>query len=68
MLAELKRRREINKLERTIPNPRSASPRGDLRPMRRDSYLLSVIRVASMRLLILTVIVVGFCVAIYLLG
>jgi hypothetical protein len=61
MIASFRRirhRRQARKLERIIPNPRSSSPKGHFRPLKRESYATSVLITALGRLAILAGLVV----------
>jgi len=49
----IRHRSQARKLERIIPNPRSSSPKGRFRPVKRESYAMSVLITALARLAIL---------------
>ena len=51
------RRREIKRLDRMYPNPRSSTPRGALEPLERHDYAGSVLRTVLFRLLLLAALV-----------
>ncbi len=46
-------KREIKRLDRALPNPRSAAPRGRLKPHKRQSYPEQVLRTVLLRLVLL---------------
>lgn len=51
------RRREVKRLDRVFPNPRSAEPRGALKPHERRGYAGTVLRTAMIRLALLAALI-----------
>lgn len=51
------RRRERERLERAVPNPRSATPRGNLAPAKRENYTSTVVKIVAGRMLLVAALV-----------